>query len=47
MHKINNTHYDFILGIGDDWTDEYLFQDLPAKAYTIRVGLKTHWPNIM
>jgi trehalose 6-phosphate synthase/phosphatase len=40
MHKINNTHYDFILGIGDDWTDEYLFQDLPAKAYTIRVGLK-------
>jgi trehalose 6-phosphate synthase/phosphatase len=40
LHKINNMHYDFILGIGDDWTDEYLFQDLPAKAYTIRVGLK-------
>lgn len=40
LHRINNTHYDFILGIGDDWTDEYLFQDLPAKAYTIRVGLK-------
>ncbi|MCB2197587.1 MAG: bifunctional alpha,alpha-trehalose-phosphate synthase (UDP-forming)/trehalose-phosphatase [Bacteroidetes bacterium] len=40
LHKINNTHYDFILGMGDDWTDEYLFQDLPAKAYTIRVGLK-------
>ena len=40
LYKINNTHYDFILGIGDDWTDEYLFQDLPAKAYTIRVGLK-------
>lgn len=40
LHKINNTHYDFIIGIGDDWTDEYLFQDLPAKAFTIRVGLK-------
>jgi len=40
MHKINNLHYDFIFGVGDDWTDEYLFQDLPAKAYTIRVGLK-------
>lgn len=40
LHKINNTHYDFILGVGDDWTDEYLFQDLPAKAYTIRVGIK-------
>ncbi|PLX12296.1 MAG: bifunctional alpha,alpha-trehalose-phosphate synthase (UDP-forming)/trehalose-phosphatase [Marinilabiliales bacterium] len=40
MHKINNLHYDFIFGVGDDWTDEYLFHDLPAKAYTIRVGLK-------
>ena len=40
LHKINNEHYDFILGIGDDWTDEYLFEDLPAKSYTIRVGLK-------
>lgn len=40
LYKINNIHYDFILGVGDDWTDEYLFQDLPAKAYTIRVGLK-------
>jgi len=40
LHKINNQHYDFILGIGDDWTDEYLFQDLPAKSYTIKVGLK-------
>jgi trehalose 6-phosphate synthase/phosphatase len=40
LHKINNTHYDFILGIGDDWTDEYLFQDLPPESYTIRVGLK-------
>jgi trehalose 6-phosphate synthase/phosphatase len=40
LHKINNVHYDFILGLGDDWTDEYLFQDLPAKAFTIRVGLK-------
>lgn len=40
LYKMNNNHYDFILGIGDDWTDEYLFQDLPEKAYTIRVGLK-------
>jgi trehalose 6-phosphate synthase/phosphatase len=31
-------NFDFILGIGDDWTDEYLFQDLPPESYTIKVG---------
>jgi trehalose 6-phosphate synthase/phosphatase len=30
---------DFILGIGDDWTDEDLFRALPAAAYSVRVGL--------
>ena len=30
---------DFILGIGDDWTDEDLFRALPASAYSVRVGL--------
>ena len=30
---------DFILGIGDDWTDEDLFLALPPKAYSVRVGL--------
>jgi trehalose 6-phosphate synthase/phosphatase len=30
---------DFILGIGDDWTDEDLFKALPASAYSVRVGL--------
>ncbi|HTV62185.1 MAG TPA: bifunctional alpha,alpha-trehalose-phosphate synthase (UDP-forming)/trehalose-phosphatase [Verrucomicrobiae bacterium] len=30
---------DFILGIGDDWTDEDLFRVLPPSAYSIRVGL--------
>ncbi len=32
---------DFILGIGDDWTDEDLFRALPASAYSVRVGLAT------
>ncbi len=32
--------YDFIFGIGDDWTDEYLFQELPEDAFTVKVGLK-------
>ena len=30
---------DFILGIGDDWTDEDLFRALPPAAFTIRVGM--------
>jgi trehalose 6-phosphate synthase/phosphatase len=35
--------YDFIMAIGDDWTDEYLFELLPEQAITIRVGMKkTH-----
>jgi trehalose 6-phosphate synthase/phosphatase len=32
---------DFILGIGDDWTDEDLFRALPATAYSVRVGVAT------
>ena len=32
--KIGETDYDFILAIGDDWTDEYTFDALPPKAFT-------------
>ena len=35
---IGDVHYDFILAIGDDWTDEYLFKELPEMATTIKVG---------
>ena len=31
--------YSFIFSIGDDWTDEFMFQDLPEEAYTVKVGL--------
>jgi trehalose 6-phosphate synthase/phosphatase len=37
--KIIRDDYEFILGIGDDWTDEYLFEELPQSAYTIKVGM--------
>jgi trehalose 6-phosphate synthase/phosphatase len=30
---------EFILGIGDDWTDEDLFRALPATAISVRIGL--------
>ncbi|USD25375.1 bifunctional alpha,alpha-trehalose-phosphate synthase (UDP-forming)/trehalose-phosphatase [Flagellimonas marinaquae] len=35
--------YDFVFAIGDDWTDEFMFQELPETAITVKVGLKkTH-----
>jgi trehalose 6-phosphate synthase/phosphatase len=30
---------DFILGVGDDWTDEDLFRALPQTAFSVRVGV--------
>jgi trehalose 6-phosphate synthase/phosphatase len=30
---------DFILAVGDDWTDEDLFRAMPPEAFTVRVGL--------
>ena len=30
---------EFILGIGDDWTDEDLFRALPPDAFSVRVGV--------
>ena len=35
------TKPDFILAVGDDWTDEYTFDAMPEGAYTIKVGAKT------
>ncbi|MRT92723.1 bifunctional alpha,alpha-trehalose-phosphate synthase (UDP-forming)/trehalose-phosphatase [Ancylomarina sp. 16SWW S1-10-2] len=41
LQFIKNKSFDFILAMGDDWTDEYMFRELPETAYTIKVGL-TH-----
>jgi len=30
---------EFILALGDDWTDEDLFRALPSSAFSVRVGL--------
>ena len=38
--KLVGGDYDFIFAIGDDWTDEYLFRELPEDAYTVKVGIK-------
>lgn len=29
---------DFVMAIGDDWTDEYMFRELPESTHTIKVG---------
>lgn len=39
MEFLAGKEYGFIMGVGDDWTDEYLFGDLPAEAFTIKVGM--------
>ncbi len=40
---IGESDYDFILGIGDDTTDEDFFRALPVSAFSIRVGMSaTH-----
>ena len=40
LQFLKNKPFDFIIAIGDDWTDEYMFQELPEEAYTIKVSLK-------
>jgi len=39
MEWLTNYSPDFILGIGDDWTDEDLFRALPPAAFSVRVGV--------
>ncbi|MDH4210139.1 MAG: bifunctional alpha,alpha-trehalose-phosphate synthase (UDP-forming)/trehalose-phosphatase [candidate division WOR-3 bacterium] len=36
---LGKQHYDFILAIGDDWTDEDTFEAVPESAYSIKVGI--------
>jgi trehalose 6-phosphate synthase/phosphatase len=36
---LSNASYDFVLAVGDDWTDEDMFAAMPDSAYTIRVGI--------
>ncbi|UCG29152.1 MAG: bifunctional alpha,alpha-trehalose-phosphate synthase (UDP-forming)/trehalose-phosphatase [candidate division WOR-3 bacterium] len=36
---LDKNNYDFILAIGDDWTDEDTFEVVPETAYSIKVGI--------
>lgn len=41
LNKLGGQPFDFILAIGDDWTDEYTFNAMPESAFTIKVGTKS------
>jgi len=38
MRVYAEQEYDFIFAIGDDWTDEFMFQELPEESVTVKVG---------
>ncbi|MGZ3943561.1 MAG: bifunctional alpha,alpha-trehalose-phosphate synthase (UDP-forming)/trehalose-phosphatase [Mucilaginibacter sp.] len=38
MMLIDNAEYDFIMALGDDYTDEDIFKALPESAITIKIG---------
>ncbi len=35
---LTQDNYDFVSIFGDDWTDEYMFEEAPDWAYSIKVG---------
>jgi trehalose 6-phosphate synthase/phosphatase len=37
---VSKTDWEFILAIGDDWTDEDMFGVLPEETYSMKVGLQ-------
>lgn len=38
LEFMQDKNYDFIFGIGDDWTDEFLFRELPEGSISVKVG---------
>lgn len=39
--QLTGEKYDFVMALGDDWTDEYTFGAMPDDALTIKVGTKS------
>jgi trehalose 6-phosphate synthase/phosphatase len=38
-HWVEKQNWEFVMAIGDDWTDEDVFRLLPEHAYSIKVGV--------
>ena len=47
LATLDDGNYGMILAAGDDWTDEDMFQVLPATAMTIRVGVRPTAANYL
>jgi trehalose 6-phosphate synthase/phosphatase len=43
--QLGKNKYQFIMAIGDDWTDEYTFGAMPLNTFTIKVGTKNTKAN--
>ncbi len=39
LRFLSSDEYDFIFAVGDDWTDEDMFEVLPENAYSVKVRL--------
>ncbi|TAK06795.1 bifunctional alpha,alpha-trehalose-phosphate synthase (UDP-forming)/trehalose-phosphatase [bacterium] len=39
LHWMSKKNYDFVMAMGDDWTDEDLFKICPETAHSIRIGV--------
>ncbi|WP_291866810.1 bifunctional alpha,alpha-trehalose-phosphate synthase (UDP-forming)/trehalose-phosphatase [Maribacter sp.] len=38
VRVLSESNFDFIFAMGDDWTDEYMFEELPESTISIKVG---------
>lgn len=38
LNWLTKNRWDLIIAIGDDWTDEDIFEVLPSNSYTIKIG---------
>ncbi|NHB68888.1 bifunctional alpha,alpha-trehalose-phosphate synthase (UDP-forming)/trehalose-phosphatase [Bacteroidales bacterium M08MB] len=43
--QLTQDDFDFIMALGDDWTDEFTFGAMPDDAFTIKVGTKSTKAN--
>ncbi|WP_298486683.1 bifunctional alpha,alpha-trehalose-phosphate synthase (UDP-forming)/trehalose-phosphatase [uncultured Maribacter sp.] len=38
VRMLSEDNYDFVFAMGDDWTDEYMFEELPESTVSVKVG---------
>ena len=41
LRWVGSGEFDFMMTVGDDWTDEDMFKTLPSSAYSIKIGYKS------